>query len=134
MVLGFKPQFVQPILNGTKKHTIREDKHNRWKVGNSIQMATGVRTKKYYEFSNGFCKGIQKFQIKWDMPFGEEFEGRLFKVFIDDRCMNNNFFHNNELMLEVLARNDGFDSVSDFLHWFSEDFEGKIIHWTDLKY
>jgi hypothetical protein len=37
-------------------------------------------------------------------------------------------------MLEVIARHDGFDSVNDFLDWFSEDFTGKLIHWTDLKY
>jgi hypothetical protein len=33
-----------------------------------------------------------------------------------------------------LARNDGFDSVEDFFSFFPEDFKGKIIHWTDLRY
>lgn len=36
--------------------------------------------------------------------------------------------------VEVLARNDGFDSISDFFKWFNKDFQGSIIHWTDLKY
>jgi hypothetical protein len=35
---------------------------------------------------------------------------------------------------EVIARKDGFDTLEDFLDWFSEDFTGKLIHWTDLKY
>jgi len=134
MVLGFKEQFVDRILNGSKIHTIREDSKSRWKQSMVIQMATGVRTKKYNKFTEQICISTQKFQIIWNIPFGEEYKGRLFKVFIDDRCMNNNFWHTKESMLEVIARHDGFDSVNDFLDWFSEDFTGKLIHWTDLKY
>jgi hypothetical protein len=134
MVLGFKEQFVDRILNGSKIHTIREDSKSRWKQSMVIQMATGVRTKKYNKFTEQICISTQKFQIIWNIPFGEEYKGRLFKVFIDDRCMNNNFWHTKESMLEVIARHDGFESVNDFLDWFSEDFTGKLIHWTDLKY
>ena len=36
--------------------------------------------------------------------------------------------------MKDLARNDGFDSIQAFFEWFKEDFEGKIIHWTDLRY
>ena len=36
--------------------------------------------------------------------------------------------------IEQLAKNDGFDSVQDFFNWFNEDFNGRIIHWTDFKY
>ena len=134
MVIGFKKQFVPKILDGSKIHTIREDATNRWWKGRLMDMATGVRTKQYNKFTEQFCISTQKFQIKWNIPFGEEYKGRLFKVFIDDRCMNNNFYLNNEPMLQVIARNDGFDSVSDFLDWFSEDFTGKLIHWTELSY
>lgn len=38
------------------------------------------------------------------------------------------------MVVEVLAKNDGFSGVKEFFEWFSEDFKGKIIHWTDLKY
>ena len=134
MVIGFKEQFVEPILNGSKIHTIRKDATNRWKEGRLMDLATGVRTKKYNKFTEQFCISVQKFQIIWDAPFGEEYKGRLFKVFIDDRCMNYNFYLNDEPMLQVIARKDGFDTLEDFLDWFSEDFTGKLIHWTDLKY
>jgi len=40
----------------------------------------------------------------------------------------------NYIEIEQLAINDGFDSLKDFMHWFNVDFEGKIIHWTKLKY
>jgi hypothetical protein len=38
------------------------------------------------------------------------------------------------MLVEVLARNDGFATVKDFFEWFSEDYTGKIIHWTELRY
>ena len=39
--------------------------------------------------------------------------------------------------LSVLAINDGFISVEDFLSWDAWDkrpFVGKLIHWTDKRY
>ena len=47
MVIGFNKQFPDKITEGTKKHTIREDKHDRWNAGMIMHMATGVRTKNY---------------------------------------------------------------------------------------
>jgi hypothetical protein len=129
MVLGFKPQFVQPILNGTKKHTIREDKNNRWKRGNSIQMATGVRTKKYNMFKIDVCKGIQTIEIKWTPHDPDSLQGRSVRVFIDGKDVTMK-----DDIIDALVVNDGFESRLEFFTWFSDNFEGKIIHWTDLKY
>ncbi len=53
MVLGFKERFVGRILSGVKIHTIREDGHNRWRVGRRIEFATGVRTKNYTRIGMG---------------------------------------------------------------------------------
>lgn len=33
-----------------------------------------------------------------------------------------------------LAQNDGFDTIEEFFEYFNEDFTGKIIHWTGLRY
>jgi hypothetical protein len=65
MVLGFKKQFEEPIIKGDKIHTIRLDKGDRWKEGNSIQFATGVRTSDYNEFKTGTCFSIQEIEISW---------------------------------------------------------------------
>ena len=133
MVIGFKEKFKEPILKGTKIHTIREDSHNRWKQGIKMHMATGVRTKKYNQFYEDTCKSTQKIEIKYN-------KGGGVNVFID-----NNFFHyqtswglewekeSKNRMLK-LAINDGFDSIESFFKWFNGDFVGKIIHWTDLIY
>lgn len=124
MILGFKPQFKDPIKTGQKKHTIREDKHNRWKAGRVIHFATGVRTEFYEQFKEGKCKSVQTIQIDYDyiQPVGH-----CVNVFIDDRSL-----HPDEI--RILAKNDGFEDTSEFFAWFNKDFKGKIIHWTDLKY
>ena len=124
MVLGFKPQFKEPILKKKKKHTIRKDKNDRWKHGMKIHFATGVRTRLYHQFYEGFCKSTQRINIIYDNipPMGN-----VVNVLIDERPIS-------WKELETLAINDGFEDVSEFLNWFNEDFEGKIIHWTDLKY
>ena len=113
MVLSFKPQFVEPILNGTKVHTIREDSFNRWKNGMKIHFATGVRTKEYKQFKSGFCMGIQSIEI--DFP----------RVRVDGMDL----IFSKRLSL---AKDDGFNGLQDFFEWFNKPFKGKIIHWTNL--
>ena len=127
MILGFKTRFKQPILDGTKIHTIRADKPNRWHAGRKIQMATGVRTKQYECFKEAPCVSVQTIEIIYDFiqPMGHTLE-----VLIDKRPIGND-------ELEKLAKNDGFENASDLLDFFvgmTDVFTGKIIHWTNYKY
>lgn len=125
MILSFKPHFVTPILIGTKIHTIREDRPNRWKKGRKIHFATGVRTKNYEQFDEGICNSTESLTLSWSKISG--LTARVGKVLID---------------LEQLAYNDGFNTVEDFERWFipliHNDFGGKmnakIIHWTPFRY
>ena len=123
MVLGFKEQFIVKIFNGTKIHTIREDKHNRWKAGNKIHFATGVRTKQYKEFMRGKCISVQEFKI---VPPK------------DNNSLRTYLIDGKELQpisdIVKLSKNDGFDKASEFVNWFGDNFTGKIIHWTYFKY
>ena len=121
MVLSFKKQFPDKIIDGSKIHTIRADKLDRWKVGNKIHFATGVRTKHYNNFKEGFCLHIQKIKFKYDG------DCPVPSIAIDEVML-----HCHEI--EELAINDGFDDVKSFLEWFNSDFTGKIIHWTDKIY
>lgn len=123
MVLGFKDQFVDKILDGSKIHTIREDRHDRWHAGNQIQFATGVRTKKYNCFKEGVCASIQNIEIRYKYMSG------LFKriVLIDGQVITHG-------QLLDLAENDGFEKIDDFFKWFDKDFTGKVIHWTGYRY
>ncbi len=124
MILSFKKQFKEPILKGTKKHTIREDKPNRWKVGNKIHFATGVRTKNYECFKEGVCVSVQEIEIT--RPVWSEY--------LNDTIVRIDGIALTEKEQQQLAWNDGFTNLIDFWLWFKGDFKGKIIHWTDLKY
>ena len=127
MVLGFKKQFPPKIRKGIKKHTIREDKPGRWKAGNTIHMSTGVRTKNYKCFKTTTCKSVQSFRIKWKGGKLKKKGGNYYEVFVDGRLLLS-------AEIALLSMNDGFDCIADFLKWFSKDFKGKIIHWTNFKY
>jgi len=144
MILGYKKKFPwgtetnfkRKILDGTKKHTMREDSHDRWHAGKKIQHAHGVRTKQYDHFADGECKSTQKVSIQqWDPVTNDNYyvyfknmaPFKRFVVKVDDRVLS---------IDEIcqLSHNDGFDLVHDFFRWFFDGFEGKIIHFTDLKY
>lgn len=120
MILGFKPQFKPKILDGTKIHTIREDKQDRWKIGYWIHFACGVRTKNYECFKQDICCGTQKIEIKW-------IDSTFVRVWVDDRPLAG-------IEVAALARQDGFENERQFFEWFDKDFKGKIIHWTNFKY
>lgn len=129
MVLGFNKQFVEPYKSGRKKHTIREDKPNRWRAGRKIQLATGVRSKNYHQYGEEVCKSVQEVWI-----FNKE---NYRAIFVDTKLMfeqvHEHTFHPD--FMKHFAINDGFDTVATFWEFFNKrEFFGKIIHWTDLKY
>jgi hypothetical protein len=112
--------FEQKIKEGIKKHTIRLDLNNRWEKGRKIHFATGVRSSQYNCFKIGACTGVQGIIIRSNYIKDIEIEGRSLSY----------------EEIEKLARQDGFDNISDFWAYFSfyKFVEGKIIHWTDLRY
>lgn len=135
MVLSFKKQFAEPILNGQKIHTIRQDQHHRWSNGKHIHMATGVRTKNYHCFNETVCTGIEYIFMTWSNSRGLEIS-----IGQDELCDTYLYSYD----LKKLAYNDGFESLEAFENWFIEAiksqpngqdyFSGKIIHWTDFRY
>ncbi|WZL88291.1 hypothetical protein VS868_11860 [Salinimicrobium sp. 3283s] len=103
--------------NHKKAHTIREDSKDLWKAGRDIHFVINNRTKQRFQFAPVVkCVSVQKVEISF-----------MNDVLVDGRELSFN-------EIEVLAKNDGFDSVEDFFSWFNKDFTGKIIHWTNLKY
>ncbi len=142
MILSFKTvfpwgeqtNFQQKIKDGSKIHTIRRDPHCRWKPGMQIHMATGIRTKNYNCFDdNKQCKSVQSIKINYYRD-GEIL--RCIEIIIDGDLFYSQSGHGSfgAGNLDKLARNDGFDSVDDFLRFFCDDFEGRIIHWFPFKY
>lgn len=137
-----------------KLHTIREG--NRWKAGDKIHMAYGVRTKNYKQFNQGIpelerVKSVQEIEIQWRKN-KELFNRKEVKVFVDGSLIivaaihesfigiSANYNHIrgivelSEIPTDLLCLNDGFDSAHSFFNWFNKDFQGQIIHWTDFRY
>lgn len=123
MNLSFHEEFVPKILDGTKIHTIRADKSNRWKAGQLIHFCTGLRTKAYRCFKKDTCKSTQDIEIKWSSGIALRYVNPIIKI-------------DGKLFIEhdVLANNDGFATRNHFYAWFKKDFTGKIIHFTDFRY
>lgn len=110
------------VLSSFKIHTIRRDLKDRWKVGNDIHFVINNRTKDRFQFAPILkVKKIQTIEIQ------RGFAKSHLKIWIDNKSLSI------EEMNE-LALNDGFKNLDHFLEWFSEDFKGKIIHWTDFSY
>jgi hypothetical protein len=128
MILAFKPQFPAAILAGTKIHSMRTDAHNRWHAGNSIQMATGVRTKAYHQF-NAQHPHLQQCISTQQVTITYHKHGNISgpSVQVNGRQLN-------ALEVHDLAINDGFPNIIQFFDWFNTNYTGKIIHWTGKRY
>lgn len=126
MILTYsRESFVYAIKQGRKIHTIRADPKKRWKVGMSIQHWKGSpRNPKQipFKFADGECKWIQEIRIYM-------YWGVTLCVEVDGRDMS-------QEEIETIAANDGL-TLNEFKEWFCKEgqqFNGRIIHFTDLKY
>lgn len=112
-----------------KLHTIRDDKNDRWKVGTKIDFFINCRQKDMFRFAPVLPVVIvQEIHIMY----------RSGNIFFADRMYSADVYIDKRKLsvseLTTLAQNDGFENVEDFFAYFDKDFNGKIIHWTDLKY
>jgi hypothetical protein len=122
---GFGSPKVKDFLGDVKpkRHTLREDKTNRWKVGNKIHPVVFNRSKNQFQFTPIIeCKSIQNIEIINHSEYMNDTE-----IIVDGHTLD---IHE----MQRLAWNDGFDNLIAFHLYFQEDFKGKIIHWTDIKY
>lgn len=121
----------------SKLHTIRHDEKNRWKPGTKIDFFINVRQPNMYRFAPVLpVVSTQKIEIEYTFnlskdkitQIGQREDFHYPVVYIDGK------WHNSDYQLQQLAQNDGFNTVEDFFEYFNDDYEGKIIHWTDLRY
>ncbi len=122
MILSFHRRWITPIQEGHKVHTIREDKKNRWSTGQKIDGYCGNGKGKREKFFEDTCHSTQTISI----VYGDNKLARP-TIMVDGQELS-------EVECIKLAVNDGFNSLDDFLGWFSDDYKGKIIHWTGLRY
>lgn len=121
-----------------KIHTIRKDLSGRWRAGRSVQGYYNSRTKNMRKIFDGECKSVQPIRISYDPDYCEKKGSEpVVEVLIEGVTGPQPMFFwktLNVIEIEQLAINDGFQDAQQFFKWFSEDFEGKIIHFTEFKY
>lgn len=126
MILTFsRDTFVAAIKDGTKKHTIRKDRGNRWKPGANIHFwRNNPRNVKLnpYQFGTGKCIDVANIEI---YPATDRVkisqDGRKYETLADMDSLN------------ALAVNDGFRDWQEMKQWFTEDFTGKMIFWGQFS-
>ncbi|WP_339680008.1 ASCH domain-containing protein [Cyclobacterium marinum] len=141
MLLGFKKQFAGPILDGTKIFTIREKRKVEPKIGETLHMYSGLRTKHTELISKEHTlTGIQLV----DIAISEDRSVKPFikwvTVYVDERQLSNT-------ELNVLAVSDGFTDLNDFCNFWlkgGKPDENKWVvvlkkdlvmhHWTDFRF
>lgn len=121
-----------PSTVSPKIHTIRQDESNRWKAGIDIHFVINNRTKEHFRFAPVLkCVSVQSIviseMIMTPYPCIILNNEKVFTVKVDQKYLAAD-------KIKELAINDGFPSIESFFDYFNEDFTGKIIHWTDLKY
>ena len=133
MLLTFsKPEFRNRIRREIKVHTIRDDKHNRWKVGNKIHFWLGnprnTRGKtKPYQFGVGEVSRVET--IRMDFAIPEDWQKDI--VYIGNDIVLKTIDELNDL-----AENDGFDNWTQMKLWFDnpdKQYFGKIIFWKNFE-
>ena len=122
MTLGFNPEFIPLILNGTKIHTIRSSQ--RWAAGQPIHFRATGPAGELLEFRPaGVVTAVQAIRIT-------AADGTA-TLTVDGRPLPGPELHE-------LARRDGFGSPALLLRFFADTyelpFEGQLIHWTDVRY
>lgn len=119
-----------------KIHTFRLG--NRWRAGMTIQMVTGNRTLRRYQFNAGIpelstCISAQPAQICINVD-------RYIDIAVGEPYKDQRWLTREELLL--FAVNDGFNSLEELTRWFFpkgytgtyEPLVGQIVHWTSFKY
>ena len=133
MLLTFsKTEFRTLIKKGVKTLTIRDDKHNRWKVGTKIHFWLGnprnTRGKiKPYQFGVGEVSKVET--IRMDFAIPEEWQPDVVFIGEDIRLKT-------EEELNSLAINDGFENWLQMKQWFFNpdgQYFGKIISWKNFE-
>ena len=112
---NFKSQFAEAIRTGQKRQSIRKPRKRRPTVpGDRLNLYTGMRTKNCQLLRSSFCKSVTSIMIR---DAGIEIGGV---------CLS-------WMDTEIMARDDGFESVVEFFAFFEAQYglpvELELIRW-----
>ena len=120
---SFQRRFVEPILAGTKRQTIRADRRRHARPGEALQLYVGMRTRQCRKIiPDPVCTFIMPISLTFGCSVGVE--GAIspgFGLPASD--------------LDAFAVRDGFESWPDLKAFWAEHhpgverFEGVLIRW-----
>lgn len=118
--INFQKQFVEAIVSGQKKQTIRSMRKRPFKKGDRLYLYTGMRTKNCHRIGLVVCSRVETFEI---LPLSDHSA----KVIVEGVRLSGGQIHQ-------LAVADGFQESHQMMDFFSKDnyiirFKGQIIHW-----
>ena len=61
--LNFQEQFAAAVESGEKRQTIRSERKRPIKVGDTLYLYTGMRTKRCRKLGSAGCVGIEEIRI-----------------------------------------------------------------------
>ncbi|MFL5044909.1 MAG: hypothetical protein ACJ8FU_08280 [Xanthobacteraceae bacterium] len=110
---SFQPCFVQPILDGAKRQTIRADRRRHARPGEELQLYTGMRTKHCKLIARKTCLNVLPVML-WLMD-GKVFIGGALGTYYGDGF---------DKTLDSFARLDGFSSWTELTAFWAKHFPG----------
>lgn len=112
---NFQPEFISPILLGTKVSTIRPDgKRRHARAGEEVQLYVGMRTPDCALLLRARCLRSLPIEIHAD------------HVRADGQCKANPVYY------EILARNEGFSSFGNLQAWFDRRYGLPAVGFTQI--
>lgn len=114
---NFKREFAEDVRSGRKRQTIRARRKDgrEPKVGETLFLYTGMRTKKCERLRVETCSSV--FRIRIEEDWTVSLDG---KILTSDERFD-------------LAQRDGFKHAARFLAWFDDvhgmPFDGHVVRW-----
>jgi len=115
---NFQARFVEAILDGSKRQTIRKRRKRATKSGDVLQLYTGMRTKQCRLLKVVDCTRVEPIRIYPAMHY----------VFLIGQRLQFDF-------MQQFAKADGFKNVYEFLEFFERyaddvlENELEVIYW-----
>ncbi len=114
--LNFMERFAGMVERGEKLQTIRRVRKRPIKVGDTLQLYTGQRSKACRKLGEGRCVQVREIRLT-AIGFSDRIEGEILSP--QQRLR--------------LANRDGFSTAAEFLAFFADHyglpFEGVLIEW-----
>lgn len=119
---SFNRRFEHPIVTRAKRHTIRADRRRHARVGEQLQLFTGMRTRGCRKLGTATCTAV--YGVRLDLVDGrvETETGTAWTTIAE---------------LDAFARSDGFSDWADLQAFWAENhpgvghFSGVLIGWWD---